>query len=416
MGTDADFEPDGEATDDNVTHPMGTGPTLADRIPVMARRQSIREIIYYFSSKPVTTIPTVTSLNIDDWPAGQISVMWVHIVSDAFGSPVCVPVMLAKGPAPGKVVGLTAAIHGNEVSGIPTIQKIFHDLAPHICNLKGAVVAVPCCNQFGFENATRFYQDGSDLNRCFASAFKAEKGVGTATRSHQYCKNLFERVLANCNVLIDLHTASFGRHNSFYVRADMRLPSVARLARLVQPQIIVHNVGTGGDGGGGTLRGAATARGIDSVTIEIGDSTSFNRTLIGMTYAGIARVLDDIGVVEVPEFRALDETRPPTVICSHSYWMQTDVGGVLDVVPRCAELVVRGQFLASVVDIFGFVIRKYVAPEDGVVIGKSTNPANVQGDRILHLGVVAPPAMFNDDGTIQRDVVITSQHGVICGD
>lgn len=250
MGTDADFEPDGEATDDNVTHPMGTGPTLADRIPVMARRQSIREIIYYFSSKPVTTIPTVTSLNIDDWPAGQISVMWVHIVSDAFGSPVCVPVMLAKGPAPGKVVGLTAAIHGNEVSGIPTIQKIFHDLAPHICNLKGAVVAVPCCNQFGFENATRFYQvchpavingpqadrerqDGSDLNRCFASAFKAEKGVGTATRSHQYCKNLFERVLANCNVLIDLHTASFGRHNSFVslrrlacpLRADPRPPA-----------------------------------------------------------------------------------------------------------------------------------------------------------------------------------------------
>lgn len=45
-------------------------------------------------------------------------------MSDSFGSPVCVPVMLAKGAEPGgTVVGLTAALHGNESSGIPTIQK-----------------------------------------------------------------------------------------------------------------------------------------------------------------------------------------------------------------------------------------------------------------------------------------------------
>eukprot|EP00474_Spongospora_subterranea_P009972 CRZ10430.1 hypothetical protein [Spongospora subterranea] len=403
-----------EDVDDAMIHPMGS--PLVDRMPVMARRQSIREILYYFSAKPVTAIPTVAKLDLDDWPSGEISVMWVQIVSDAFGSPISVPVMLAKGSTPGKVVGLTAALHGNEVSGIPTIQKIFHDLAPHICNLKGAVVAVPCCNQFGFENTTRFYQDGADLNRCFGSAFKPGNEINIATRSQQFCKNLFERVLVNCNVLMDLHTASFGRHNSFYVRADIRYPFISRLARLIQPQIIVHNVGTGGDGGAGTLRAAACARGIDAITIEIGDSTSFNRALIGMTYAGIARVLDDIGLIEVPEFRQLDVTRPPTIVCSHSYWMQTDCGGVLDVSPSCAEIVRKGQFLASVVDIFGFVITKYVAPEDGVVIGKSTNPANVQGDRIVHLGIIAGTDMLNADGTFKSDVSITSKFGAISTD
>jgi len=153
MGTDQLASDD---TDDAVVHPLGS--PLFDCTPVMARRQSVRDILYYFSAKPSKAIPQVSSVNIGDWPAGEISVMWVNIVADAFGSPICVPVMLAKGTSPGKVIGLTAAIHGNEVSGIPTIQKIFHDLAPHICNLKGAVLAIPCCNQFGFENATRFYQ------------------------------------------------------------------------------------------------------------------------------------------------------------------------------------------------------------------------------------------------------------------
>lgn len=175
-------------------------------------------------------------------------------------------------------------------------------------------------------------------------------------------------------------------------------------------------VGTGGDGGGGTLRACASARQIDAITIEIGDSASFNRALIGMTYAGIARVLDYLGLIEVTEFRELDVTRPPTIICSHSYWIQTDVGGVLDVVPRCADLVSKNQFLASVVDIFGFVIKKYVSPEDGVVVGKSTNPANVQGDRIVHLGILAKPEMMNENGTFKDDVSITSDFGQITSD
>jgi hypothetical protein len=37
--------------------------------------------------------------------------------------------------------------------------------------------------------------------------------------------------------------------------------------------------------------------------------------------------------------------------------------------------------------VFGDVLCEYVAPEDGVVIGKSVNPVNQTGGRILHLGI-----------------------------
>jgi hypothetical protein len=61
-------------------------------------------------------------------------------------------------------------------------------------------------------------------------------------------------------------SASFGRVNSLYVRADMTDARTNRLARLQNPQIIVHN--TGPDG---SLRGAAMALGKPAVTIEIGN-------------------------------------------------------------------------------------------------------------------------------------------------
>lgn len=43
--------------------------------------------------------------------------------------------------------------------------------------------------------------------------------------------------------MIDLHTASAGRVNSLYVRADMNDPVTFRMAMLQHPQIVVHSTG-----------------------------------------------------------------------------------------------------------------------------------------------------------------------------
>jgi len=47
----------------------------------------------------------------------------------------------------------------------------------------------------------------------------------------------------------------------------------------------------------------------------------------------------------------------------------------------------KDQLIAVVKNIFGDVIKKYYAPEDGIVIGKNINPVNQTGDRIVHLGI-----------------------------
>jgi len=64
--------------------------------------------------------------------------------------------MVAKGPHPGPVLGITAAIHGNEISGIPCIHAIFHELSKKVKTLRGAIVAVPVVNVFGFQLQKRY--------------------------------------------------------------------------------------------------------------------------------------------------------------------------------------------------------------------------------------------------------------------
>ena len=56
-------------------------------------------------------------------------------------------------------------------------------------------------------------------------------------------------------------------------------------------------------------------------------------------------------------------------------------------VPKLAERFVKGDVIATQVNIFGDTIKEYLAPEDGIVVGHCVNPIGQTGARILHLGV-----------------------------
>jgi predicted deacylase len=77
--------------------------------------------------------------------------------------------------------------------------------------------------------------------------------------------------------------------------------------------------------------------------------------------------------------------------CGHSYWLYTDTGGLLEVLPEVATHVEAGAPVAYLFDPWGRRLRTYHAPEAGIVVGRSSNPVAPTGARILHLGVIGPP-------------------------
>lgn len=88
------------------------------------------------------------------------------------------------------------------------------------------------------------------------------KAYGAAPQQYAYA--IFNEIITKFDYVVDLHTASAGRRNSLYVRADMNEAHIAKLAHLMQPQVLVH-VATQG-----SLRGCAQARGIYALTVEVG--------------------------------------------------------------------------------------------------------------------------------------------------
>ena len=298
----------------------------------------------------------------------------VALISDGTSQPVRAPVIVLRGAAgPGPVFGLTAAVHGNELNGIPTIHRLMKTIDPAV--LKGTLVGVTIVNVPGYLRHKRLLPDAHDLNRVMP-------GRPEGRESAVYAHRLTTRILSKLDVLIDLHTASFGRVNTLYVRADMRDPATAKLARTIGPEIIVHN-----EGADGTVRSSVADRGVPAITVEIGDPQIIDRDKVREARIGIRDCLENMGMVP-PDAQLAPET---AIECMRSYWLYTDAGGFLEVRAPLGGRVAEGEIIARLVDPWGGLLRTYRAPEAGVVVGRSTNPVASSGARILHLGIEGLP-------------------------
>ncbi len=318
----------------------------------------------------MNNIPIVDGLDINDFAREQISRCWLQIISTALGNPVLVPLLVARGYVDRPIVGITAALHGNELNGVPVIQQLFRELDP--TKLRGTVVGVPVLNVPSFLENERIFTDDVDLNRIMP-------GKQYGNESEVYAFRLLHGLLKKFDYHLDYHTASAGRTNCHYIRADMAKEPTASLARLHHADILLHT--TGKDG---TLRPVLADYNIPSVTVELYDPHVFQKFILVPALQGIYNTFYHLDMLE-------GEIVPPTfqvVECTRSRWDYTDRGGILDVLPDVLEMVTEGQVVAHLTNVFGDIVHEYTAPESGIVIGKSVNPVNQTGGRILHLGIV----------------------------
>lgn len=322
---------------------------------------------------PFLRPPIVEQLALDELAPGVVHRVRLVMTQNATGNETMVPVFVVRAEGdPTPVVGVTAAIHGNELNGIRVTQELAARLSEDpFPLLRGTVIAVPLLNVPGYLNSSRGFSNGADLNRMMP-------GRADGNESELYAHRILDRIVRHCDYLFDLHTASFGRVNTHYVRCDTNSPTAVRLASVLAPQIVLHSPDADG-----TLRGTAAERGIHALTVEIGDPQRIQGTLVRSAVSGLTEALSELGLLAPTPSTPSEEP----IRCVRSSWMYTDRGGLLTVLPELSARVAEGEVVATLRNIWGDIVRHYRAPAAGVVIGKSTNPAAGAGSRIVHLGI-----------------------------
>lgn len=115
------------------------------------------------------------------------------------GDTLRLPLLLARGAADGPVLGMTAAIHGDEYEGVGAIYELFESLNP--AELSGSILAIPVANPPAYFAITRTSPlDGANLARVFPG-----KEEGTA--SEAIADAIRTAVIGHADFFIDLHSA-----------------------------------------------------------------------------------------------------------------------------------------------------------------------------------------------------------------
>src|SRR6056297_2998190 len=122
-------------------------------------------------------------------------------------TPPCMQLGTAEGEEDGPTLWITAAIHGNEVTGLDVAQDVMTDeLAAEI---RGTVVCLPNLNPAGLRRTTRTsYYNDEDPNRYFPDP-DAESSRPPSVQQ-LVNERVYDAFTDSADALVDLHTAHVG--------------------------------------------------------------------------------------------------------------------------------------------------------------------------------------------------------------
>ncbi len=294
------------------------------------------------------------------------------------------PIIVVNGSGPGPVLCLTAAIHGDELNGIEIVRRVMANLDPQEIN--GAVVGVPIVNLQGFYRGSRYLPDRRDLNRHFP-------GNPRGSAATRLAYSFFNEIVTHCSALVDLHTGSLDRSNLAQLRADLRLPQIAKLSRGFGSTVVLHSAGEHG-----SLRRAATDGGIPAVTFEMGEPMRVQPEHVEHGVKAIETLLYSLGMSSQRRYWGDTES-----VYYSSKWVRVDHGGILFSEVALGERVSEGELLGTISDPMTEEQHRVYAPMSGRVLGMALNQMVLPGFAAYRLGAEGKDAKFTSASAESRD-------------
>jgi predicted deacylase len=302
-------------------------------------------------------------------PPGTTKRLEIRAARLPTGDWLSLPVTAVHGIEPGPSLWLNAALHGDELNGMQIIREVLDRLDPE--KIAGRVLAVPIVNLFGFIQQTRYLPDRRDLNRHFPGS---KRGSLASRLAHLFMRE----IVARCDYGIDLHTGSLHRTNLPQIRADLGDETTRRIAEAFAAPMMF-----GARRLRGSLRAAATRKGVSILTYEAGEPLRFDAEAIDVGVAGILRVLQALGMRELEE--AEQGPTQPSFEAKSTHWLRAARSGVAHLGVRLGQMIEKGDVIGTIADPSGANEKKVRSRRGGLVIGYTNNPLIHQGDALVHL-------------------------------
>ncbi|MCX8078222.1 MAG: succinylglutamate desuccinylase/aspartoacylase family protein [Geminocystis sp.] len=304
-------------------------------------------------------------------PPGVVKQLEIPVARLPTQTLICLPVTVINGLESGARLWISAAIHGDEINGVEIIRQVVNQVNPRY--LKGTLIAVPIVNVFGFIEQSRYLPDRRDLNRCFPGS---ENGSLASRLAHLFMRE----IVYKCTHGIDIHTAAIHRINLPQIRANLDDPETLKIAEAFNCPVMIH-----ANTRDGSLRQAASSRGIPILLYEGGEALRFDDYAIDVGIRGIFRVMRVLGMYEHP---CCYEELPPPIRIQQSKWLRAPHSGMFQFRSHLGAVVEKKQVIGTITDAFGNRTVAVKSTVRGIIIGHVQNPLVNQGDALVHIALL----------------------------
>jgi predicted deacylase len=306
------------------------------------------------------------------------------------GTGLFIEVHAIRGTRAGPVVYLGSGVHGDEAGAVAIVSSLIRDLSPTA--LSGTVLAVAVQNPLAFWSQHRLALSlliRSPLDQGNTNVFQSYPGKPDGTATDRVAHFLFQTLMAQADVVIDLHTPTTGgRYLPFAFIPPSSLGVPSERARALVTAFGVRAV-LGADGStytSGTTPHVAAARlGIAGFGVEMGEGGRVESDVVDAGTAGVRRVLAALGMIDSDPARHAPQ--PPPMDVGRLVPIRASRAGSLRPLVELGAMVAVDDVVAEIADLRGKVVERIVSPATGLAIRKATFPIVCTGDQVLQVAV-----------------------------
>jgi len=285
-------------------------------------------------------------------------------------TPMALPVLVIHGKQDGPTLFVSAALHGDEVSGVAICRRLI--ASKSLAVARGTLLLAPIVNAFGFISHSRYLPDRRDLNRSFPGSPKGSLAA-------QLAYTMMSEIVSRSDFGIDLHSAAVHRSNLPQIRVDSADERALRLAEAFGAPIIVHSGLRDG-----SLRRTAGDRGVPVIVYEAGEGLRVDELSVRVGMRGVLGVMAHLRMIR----QRGKSGRHPPVLSTSSRWVRAEESGLFRPFKDIGDHVAAGDRIGIISDPYGEKETNLVAVSAGIIIGRANIPAVNQGDALFHIARV----------------------------
>ena len=190
---------------------------------------------------------------------------WLPVTRLPDGGELRLPLHTVKGERLGPTLGLSGALHGDEmIPSVNIIHRVLELLDPS--ELSGTVMAVPICNPLGAGRRSRLTPaDGMNLNDAFLDLFQHGPTQEMKSITEQIASVLTDGFLSHLNYQIDYHTG--GDNHTVHMIEYLNTPTGFGMARAFNMPILLRD-----SWGSSQMWGMAEKLGVECIVAEVGSA------------------------------------------------------------------------------------------------------------------------------------------------